>query len=172
MTDMLHTPRLILRRPAGQDWPLVRDFFMSDRASGIGGPHSLGAAWRHFAAEVGHWEILGCGMWAVTLRGDDTILGLIGPWCPADWPENEIGWLILDPATEGTGIATEAARAAISHAWDVLGWDSIVSYVAPTNTRSIRLAEKLGAVLDPDAPQPKPDQPCLVYRHPKPAGVA
>lgn len=168
MTDMLHTKRLILRRPAGRDWPVVRDFFMSPRAADVGGPHDLGRAWRHFAAEVGHWDILGYGMWAVTLRGDDTIVGLIGPWSPADWPETEIGWFILDPGIEGTGIATEAARAAITHAWDVLGWSTIVSYIDADNTRSIRLAEKLGAVLDPAAPQPKPDQPCLVYRHPRP----
>jgi RimJ/RimL family protein N-acetyltransferase len=172
MTDVLHTQRLILRRPAGRDWPAMRDFFMSERSAGVGGPHDLGRAWLHFAAEVGHWDILGYGMWAVTLRGDDTIVGLIGPWNPADWPETEIGWVILDPGIEGTGIATEAARAAISHAWDVLGWQTIVSYVGNDNVRSIRLAEKLGAILDTGAPQPKPDQPCLVYRHPRPEVAA
>lgn len=168
MTDMLHTQRLVLRRPAPRDWDGVRDFFMSDRSSGIGGPLSLGQAWRAFASELGHWEIHGFGMWAVTLRGEDTAVGLIGPWCPADWPETEIGWLLLSPDLEGTGIATEAARAAITHAWDVLGWQTIVSYIAPENSRSIRLAEKLGAVLDPAAPQPRSDKPCLVYRHPRP----
>ena len=168
MTDMLLTQRLLLRRPAAQDWPGARDFFMSDRAAGIGGPHDLGRSWRHFAAEVGHWAIHGFGMWAVTRHGDDRALGLIGPWCPADWPETEIGWLIWDPAVEGTGIATEAATAAIRHAYEVLGWSTAVSYIAPDNARSIRLAEKLGATLDPEAPQPKPDTPCLVYRHPRP----
>lgn len=172
MTDMLHTRRLVLRRPNAGDWPAARDFLMSDRATGIGGPLDLGRAWRSFAAEIGHWEILGHGMWAVTRHGEDRALGLIGPWCPADWPETEIGWMIFDPEIEGTGIAAEAARAAIGHAWSALGWDTVVSYVAPDNTRSIRLAERLGAVHDPDAPQPKPDQPCLVYRHPKPEARA
>lgn len=168
MTEMLHTRRLVMRRPNGADWPAARDFFMSERAAGVGGPHDLGRAWRLFAANLGHWDILGYGMWAVTLRGDDRAVGLVGPWCPADWPETEIGWVIFEPGIEGTGIATEAAQAAIEHAWSALGWDTIVSYIAPGNTRSIRLAEKLGAALDPDAPQPYPDQPCLVYRHPGP----
>lgn len=171
MSEMLHTARLVLRKPQGADWPMARDFFTSDRAAGVGGPHSEGQAWRHFASEIGHWDILGFGMWAVTRRGDDRCLGLIGPWCPVDWPETEIGWLIFDPAVEGTGIATEAAQAAISHAWDVLSWDTIVHYIAPTNTRSIRLAEKLGARLDPDAPQPIPGKPSLVYRQPKPGAA-
>ena len=109
-------------------------------------------------------------MWAVTRHDDDTALGLVGPWTPPDWPEAEIGWMILSDAAEGTGIATEAAKAAVAHAYDSLGWDTVVSYIAPDNTRSIRLAEKLGAVLDPQAAGPKPDT--LVYRHPIPKGQA
>jgi RimJ/RimL family protein N-acetyltransferase len=52
-----------------------------------------------------------------------------------------------------------------------IGWQEVVSYIAPENHRSIALAERLGAALDKNAPQPKPEKPCLVYRHPKP-GVA
>lgn len=170
--ERLDTANLVLRRPVGGDWPAARAFFMSDRAKGIGGPLSEGQAWRALAAEIGHWDIRGYGMWVVTRRGaEDQALGMIGPWYPADWPETEIGWMIWDEGIEGTGIATEAARAAILHAWTALGWGTIVSYIAPDNARSIRLAEKLGAVHDPDAPQPKPDVPCLVYRHPKPEGL-
>ncbi|WP_420858497.1 GNAT family N-acetyltransferase [Marivivens marinus] len=170
--ERLDTANLVLRRPVGGDWPAARAFFMSDRAKGIGGPLSEGQAWRALAAEIGHWDIRGYGMWVVTQRGsEDQALGMIGPWYPADWPETEIGWMIWDESIEGTGIATEAARAAILHAWTALGWDTIVSYIAPDNARSIRLAEKLGAAHDPDAPQPKPDVPCLVYRHPKPEGL-
>ncbi len=162
------TDQLILRRPAAHDWDAARVFLMSDRAIGNGGPLDLGGAWRAFAAELGHWDMLGYGMWAVTRKGDDTAIGMIGPWTPADWPETEIGWMIWDPASEGTGIATEAARAALGHAWDVLGWTTAVSYIGADNARSIALARKLGATLDPDAPQPRPDAPCLVFRHPAP----
>ena len=172
MSEMIHTRRLILRRPAPRDWEAARAFSMSERSAGLGGPHTLGKSWRTFASELGHWEIFGYGMWAVTLRGEDTAIGLVGPWTPPDWPETEIGWMILADDLEGTGIATEAAKAAITHAWDVLKWGTIVNYIAPGNTRSIRLAEKLGAVLDPDAPQPKPDEHTLVYRHAKPEAEA
>lgn len=166
MIDLLHTERLTLRRPAGGDWPALRAFHMSDRASYVGGPRDLGAAWRIFAAEVGHWDIFGFGMWAVTVTGDDAAIGLIGPWSPPDWPENEIGWFVFGGA-EGKGYAAEAARAALTHAFDTLGWDTAVSYIAPGNARSIALAERLGAVLDPDAALP-PGEPCLVYRHTPP----
>ena len=46
----LPTGRLTLRRPHPSDWNACRDFFMSDRAAGIGGPYDLGKAWRAFAA--------------------------------------------------------------------------------------------------------------------------
>ena len=70
--------------------------------------------------------------------------------------------------SEGKGIAYEAAHAARQDAFTRLGWNTAVSYIAPENVRSIKLAERMGAVLDPKAKAPKEDEPCLVYRHPKP----
>ena len=169
--DILETERLILRRPAPRDFAGFEPFLLSERSVGIGGPSTRSQAWRIMCAELGHWTMLGYGMWAVTLRGDDTARGFVGPWTPGDWPENEIGWTIWRPEDEGTGIATEAARAAIDHAWRVLKWDTIVSYVGFGNDRSAALARKLGAVLDVDAPQPHPDKPCQVFRHPRPEGL-
>ena len=166
MTTTLETERLILRRPTPADWPAFLDFMMSDRAGAFGSHGHLGRSWRAFAAELGHWAIFGYGMWAVTAHGDDKALGLVGPWTPADWPEKEIGWMIFAEGVEGTGIATEAAQAALVHAFDVLGWSTAVSYIAPGNTRAIRLAVKLGATLDENARAPAHDT--LVYRHPKP----
>ena len=164
MIQPIETERLILRRPAPRDQDICVDFFMSERAVGVGGPFNLHAAWRHFAYELGHWEINGFGMWAVTMKGDDTILGLIGPWFPADWPEREIGWMVFGNA-EVKGIAFEAAEAAIKHARTTLGWTNFVSYIDKDITRSIVLAERLGATLDKDAKGPDA-HPCLVYRHP------
>ena len=163
----LETDNLILRAPKHDDLDTAVEFFMSERSEGIGGPFDYGRAWRVFATECGHWAMLGYGMWIVTRKGSDTPLGMIGPWTPGDWPETEIGWTIWDPSLEGTGIATEAARAAIRDAYERLGWTTAVSYVGVGNTRSARLAEKLGAILDKDAPQPEGKE-VWVYRHPKP----
>jgi RimJ/RimL family protein N-acetyltransferase len=168
----LRTARLTLRRPVPGDWDAFHAFMMSDRSTAFGSHRNLARAFRAFAAELGHWEIFGYGMWAVTAHDSDTALALIGPWTPPDWPEPEVGWMVLSAAAEGTGLATEAARAAIADAYGRLNWPTVVSYIAPDNARSIRLAERLGAVLDPAAPQPNSDDPVLVYRHPKPAGAA
>ncbi len=97
----------------------------------------------------------------------DTPLGMAGPWFPEGWPEREIGWTLWAAEAEGKGYAREAAVAARDHAFRDLGWDTAVSYIDPENTRSIALAERLGARRD-DAARHPGDEPCLVYRHPKP----
>lgn len=165
---ILTTDRLTLRRPGPQDADAAVAFFTSDRSAFVGGPLTPGKAWRHFAAEVGHWDLTGCGMWAVTVTGDDTAIGLIGPWTPIDWPEKEIGWVMF--SGEGKGYAFEAAQAIVADAYTRLNWPSAVSYIDADNARSIRLAERLGATLDADAQRPAAYPNCLVYRHPK--GVA
>jgi len=167
-TKPLLTDRLRLRPPLPEDCGAAIAFFQSDRSKTVGGPNTLGRSWRIFAELIGHWDLRGYGMWTITPRGEDRALGMVGPWFPGDWPEPEIGWMIWDDACEGMGIAQEAAIAARYDALTRLGWASAVSYINPTNFRSIRLAERLGARHDPCAAFPPGKDACLVYRHPKP----
>jgi RimJ/RimL family protein N-acetyltransferase len=96
---------------------------------------------------------------------------MAGPWYPASWPEKEIGWSLWSAEAEGKGIAFEAAQAARGFAYDVLEWDTAVSYIASDNARSIALAERLGARRDDAAAHPG-NTPCHVYRHPAPDALA
>jgi len=170
---MIATERLVLRRPLPRDWDAFRDFMMSERAAMFGSHRNLGKAFRSFAAELGHWDIFGFGMFAVTRKGEDRAVALVGPWNPPDWPERELGWMVLDGAAEGQGIAREAAEGALRHIWSELGWDTVVSYIAEGNDRSVALAERLGARLDPQAVAPEaPGKTVLVYRHPRPESLA
>lgn len=162
---ILETDRLMLRKPRATDWPEVCAFYMSERSAMAGGSIDEGKAWRQFAAIVGHWDLRGFGLFAVTEKPGDDIIGLVGQWYPGDWPERELGWVIFD-GSEGKSLAFEAATAARKHAYATLGWTTAVSYIDPGNTRSIALAERLGATLDPAAKLPKPDT--LVFRHPSP----
>lgn len=166
----LETERLILRAPAPRDAEAYIAFFGSDRAASIGGPQTRAEAWVNFATELGHWGLRGYGMFTLTHQGSDDAVGLIGPWNPEGWPETEIGWLIFDARLEGKGYAHEAARACVDHAWHTLNWPSVVSYIGAGNTRSIALAQRLGAQLDETAA--KPGDWAQVWRHPKPSQVA
>ena len=168
-TPVIETERLILRAPRGSDWPVWRDFDMTARAQYCGGgaDQTVGAAWRRFGHVIGHWAMRGYGSFVFTLKDSDAPLGMTGPWYPEGWPETEIGWTIWTPEAEGKGYAYEAARAARDFARQSLGWTEIVSYIDAPNARSIALAQRLGAVHDPVAPSPHPDEPILVFRHPK-----
>lgn len=159
---ILQTERLILRRPQADDYPAHADFFASDRAEFVGGRSEGVRGWMMFAGEIGHWDIHGYGMFTAVLKDTGAPVGLVGPFFPPQWPEREVGWLVWDGA-EGKGIAHEAASAALSHVFTDLGWDTGVSYINLGNTRSIALAERLGAARDDTAERPFDD--VLVYRH-------
>ncbi len=168
-TPVLHTDRLTLRAPGPQDWEAYCAFILSDRAVHVRAPDlDRGKAWRAFGHLIGHWILRGFGQFVYCLRGTDRALGSTGPWFPEGWPEPEIGWTVWDAAAEGRGFAFEAAAAARDHAFRDLGWTTAVSYIDPANTRSIRLAERLGATRDDSAATPFPGESTLVYRHPHP----
>ena len=150
-TPVLETERLVLHAPQLADWEPLAAFLSSARAQYVGGPLSRDRAWRGFGHLVGHWVLRGYGMFFVTPKGADTAIGMVGPWFPEGWPEQEIGWSMFAPEAEGQGYAFEAAIAAKAHVFADLGWKTAVSYIDPANARSIALAQRLGATFDPDA---------------------
>ena len=142
---ILTTERLTMRPHDLSDYPTFRTFWMSDRACHIGGPlkhdHEV---WRQFSAERGHWALRGFGLW--TLVAKDTAVGWVGLQQPPHYEAPELAWH-LTAGAEGAGLAQEAARAALAHGRKILGIGRVISYVATANTRSMRLAERLGAVI-------------------------
>lgn len=161
-TPVITTDRLRLRPPGRADWPAYAAFMQTPQARFFAGHGKPGQAWRSFGTVIWHWIDLGFGPFAVTAKDSDTCIGLIGPKCPVGWPEGEITWIAFGTA-EGRGIASEAARAALGYAARDLHWATAVSYIEPDNTRSVALAERLGARLDADATAPGPG--VQVYRH-------
>lgn len=169
-TPTLHTERLILRAPVAQDYPAWESFFLTERARFVGGGADMtpGRAWRAFASITGQWALRGFGVFVLTARDTGAALGSCGGWYPEEWPEKEVSWTIWNPEAEGRGYMAEAARAVLAHVFGPLGWETAVSYIDPANARSIALAERLGAVHDPDAAVPPGDVETRVYRHPAP----
>jgi RimJ/RimL family protein N-acetyltransferase len=170
MIPVLTTERLVLRAPELGDFAPFAAHCASDRAVFEDGPLSRAQAWREFASAVGLWALRGYGAWSITDRASGAYLGEAGIFHPAHYPEPEIGWTVMAEA-EGRGIAHEAAVAVRDWVYGTLGWTTLVSYIAEGNVRSIRLAERLGAWLEPEAAQPE-GEPCLVYRHPGPREIA
>ncbi len=107
-------------------------------------------AWDEMAALAGHWHLRGYGMWAVEERETGSFVGRVGLHYPEGWPDHEVAWALARPFW-GKGYAAEAARAALGEAFGRLGWPRAISLIHPANTRSVRLAERLGEHLDGEA---------------------
>jgi RimJ/RimL family protein N-acetyltransferase len=122
----------------------------------------------------GCFEDCGYGLWAVELPGEAPFIGCVGllpvgkdlPFAPAV----EVGWR-LARAHWGTGLAGEAASAAIAFAFDRLRLRELVAYTAERNERSRRLMDRLGMRHDPAAdfahpglPLGHPLAPHVLYR--------
>jgi RimJ/RimL family protein N-acetyltransferase len=165
----IETERLALRAHVMADFPPFAAFFASDAARHVGGPLSEARCWYGFASDVGAWELLGFGNWAIEEKATGAFAGQVGLNYPPHFPEREIGWILM-PGFEGRGYATEAARAARAFAYGTLGWTTAVSYIEPENARSIAVARRLGCEEDPEAARFDPVD--LVFRHPGPEARA
>ena len=87
----------------------------------------------------------GLGYWCIFPReAPDRFVGWV-LLIPQDavGPEVEIGWRLIQAAW-GYGYASEAARAVLRHAFEGAGLDRVVADIHPENTRSRRVAEKIG----------------------------
>lgn len=148
MTESVETARLLLRPWTADDFEeFARYYANQDDARFVGGSKDSEQAWRHMALQIGHWVLKGFGYWAVNEKGTNRFVGCAGLWQSPGWPELELGyWLIREH--QGKGYAFEACLRCIDHARKVLSARSLVSYIDPRNTPSIRLATRLGAVYD------------------------
>lgn len=158
----LETARLTLRAMTMADFDAYAAMMVTDRAAGMGGPFDSRQAWGMFCHDLAGWHLFGMGALMMDLRSTGETVGQVGINNGPLFPEPELGWLLYD-GHEGQGYAVEGAAALRDWALGTARLRSLVSYTAPGNRRSIQVAERLGALCDPDARRPDPDD--LVFRH-------
>lgn len=147
LVPRIRTPRCQLSAPVLADFAVWSAIFCTDRARHMDGPYSTEEAWDQFCLYTASWPLRGHGAWTVDAGDGACGFVLIG-FEPGD-RDHELGGFFTE-AAEGRGIATEAARAVIDHAFGPMGLTSLVSYTAPDNLRAARVCERLGARRDPD----------------------
>lgn len=113
------------------------------RFLGDGRPMTDLEVWRQMATFMGHWYFRGYGIWAVEERLTGKLVGRIGFMSPLGWPGFELGWTLARDSW-GKGYATEGAQRALEYAFTEMNRDHVISCIAPANTRSIKVAERLG----------------------------
>lgn len=170
MIPTLHTDRLTLRALRGDDFPALAAFYESERSHFVGGPKRPDETWRMLATEIGHWTLRGYGRFGVEERESGAFCGIVGPWYPEAWPEEEIGWDLMN-GFEGKGYATEAGRAALDWCYADLGWRTAISLVAKGNDGSAAVAKRMGATWEREFTHPMFGT-MDVYRHAGPEYAA
>ena len=141
----LHTARLNLLPPRAASEKLYEEFYTDAHASSsYGGPLKPGAAWARLTSDIGAWQVQGFGVWVVQLREQGDLVGTCGYWQGKGWP-TELTWWLL-PRARGAGIALEASKAAIQHAYREFGWPVVETYMNDTNEPARSLVLRLGGV--------------------------
>jgi len=126
-------------------------------------------SWRRLLSGVGMWSLIGMGPWAVEQKSDGRLVGHCGFFQferdlqPAILGEPEMGW-IFDRSVHGRGIAFEACKAALDWADQELAPRSYPAIIDVENGASMKLAERLGFVRQPDAIYR--DVPIAFFRRP------
>jgi len=153
----IETERLILRAfRAGDLDPYAATLADEEVMRHMGGkPMIREDSWRRMLGGIGMWTTLGMGPWAVERKSDGAMVGHCGffqfhrDMQPAILGEPEMGW-IFDRSVHGQGIAYEACAAALVWAEEAIGADSYPAIIDLDNVASIKLAERLGFVRQPD----------------------
>lgn len=144
---ILETARLRLRGWRSDDIlqysNLVGDPDTARFITRTGKPYTSAQAWAEVAFFVGHWQMLGYGMFVVEERGSGDFLGRVGALQPPGWPALEVAWALCR-SSRGQGFATEAAEAAIEWAFQNLDTERIISVIHSENQASQSVAKRLG----------------------------
>lgn len=141
----IETERLKLRAFTADDWESYAEMY-SD-ASFVrylsGKPLSKEQTWENLAIILGHWALLGYGIWALEKIDTGELVGRAGLLSLPGWPGIEVCWA-LGPKFWGNGYATEGARASINWAFTNTGIPRLISLIHPENKASVCVALRLG----------------------------
>lgn len=139
----IDTARLSLRRPGAGDLPAYTAYCASARSRFVRGPFTPVQAFEKLAMMIGQWDLLGFGRYVI--HHDGQPIGHAGPMAFGTSDIPEMTWTLWQDTAEGQGFATEAAQAVCQHLLGACGWGQMVIRVQPDNTRSMRIADRLGA---------------------------
>lgn len=92
---------------------------------------------------VKHWQQRGYGIWAIIENCSSQMVGYCGLRYLDELDEVEVLYGLAS-AYWGRGIATKAAKAAISYGFNVANLDKVIAMALPDNLASRRVIEKAG----------------------------
>jgi [ribosomal protein S5]-alanine N-acetyltransferase len=149
--SVVETHRLIGRLPALEHLDEFAALMAEPRVGEtLGGVRTRDQSASWLRKDIAHWEVHDFGPWLAFERSTDTLVGRIGPRATLvdGSMEVELAWLV-HPDHWGQGYAAELAAPARDLAFS-RGLRSVVAITQPTNSRSLRVMEKLGMEYERD----------------------
>jgi ribosomal-protein-alanine N-acetyltransferase len=140
------TPRLTLRGFTEADIDQLHDILSVEgvlRYFPNPGPPKREKVEAIITHQINNWEEHGYGLWAVTMRGEDDLIGWNGLQYLPETDEIEIGF-VLAMSYWGRGLATEGGRAGVRFGFEYIKLKTLVAIVHPENTASQNVIHKLG----------------------------
>ena len=172
-TNVLETERLVLRRLTMGDVDALADMYGDPDVRRY---FPEGTLTRDETSDEVAWIIdvyygrFGFGLWGTVLKETGALIGRCGllPWTAVPGPDGgltiqhvaehppepegsrlevELAYLLARPYW-GRGLATEAARAIVAHAFERLHLPRLICLFEPENEASRRVAEKVGMTFE------------------------
>lgn len=145
---VLRSARLVLRPFRPEDAPrvqlLIDDPDIARNTLTIPHPYPEGMAAAWIDGHARKWAAGQAGVWAVCLAGGE-LVGAAGLRLEPAHRRAELGYWIAREHW-GRGLATEAVRLLVDHAFDELGLARVFAHHFPWNPASGRVLEKAGLV--------------------------
>jgi RimJ/RimL family protein N-acetyltransferase len=143
MTVVLETERLTLRPLTVTDLGEFMAMHAAPEVIATMGTYGETGALDRLERNELEWRERGYGLMAMLDRNTGSFVGRSGLKYWPEFEETEVGW-VVQPALWGQGFATEAARACLDWGFGNLDVPYITAMILPNNTRSLRVAERLG----------------------------
>lgn len=148
---MIATERLILRRPAKEDFERFFEINHDPKTNmyNPNGPMSREKAESTFARMLDHWEKYDFGGWAIVEKDNpENIIGFGGLSYKLYGEEEKLnlGYRFA-PEAWGKGYATEFSKKTIAFGFDEINKEEIFGVVRPDNIASVKVLEKSGMSL-------------------------
>jgi ribosomal-protein-alanine N-acetyltransferase len=138
------TDRLVFRTWSAEDWPLALALWGDPRVTAlIGGPFSEAKVRERLQMEIAQQRQHGVQYWVIFFKQRGEHAGCCGlrPYDPSRGMF-ELGFRLAADHW-GKGLATEAARSTVEHAFETLGALALFAGHHPRNLGSKRVLEKL-----------------------------
>jgi RimJ/RimL family protein N-acetyltransferase len=145
----LETPRLVLRPFVPGDAAALTEAIGDERVArqtrSVPYPYPSGAAEAFIETCAAEWGEGKAVTWAITWRGDGTVVGAVAVRMARRHRRGEVGYWLAVPMW-GQGVMTEALATVVAYGFDALGLHRLEARIFPENAASARVLTKCGFV--------------------------